>query len=100
MSDVESLSSVEIRKLRRRMWREVDERKHRLVKVFPAHFSMDPLTIVMMNEAEFMLFGAVAYSLKHGKGDEVAGWAGHAQLKRDGLAAPWKLGYYRVYIQK
>ena len=77
------------------MWKEIEARKHRVVKVFPARFS----TAVWMHEAEFMLFGAVAYSLKDDKGDAAAGWAAHAQLKRDDLTDPWKLGYYRVYIQ-
>jgi hypothetical protein len=53
-----------------------------------------------MHEAEFMLFGAAAYRVRDGKGDAVVGWAGHAQLKRDGLTAPWKMGFYRVYIQR
>ncbi|KAL2134804.1 hypothetical protein VTI74DRAFT_10788 [Chaetomium olivicolor] len=90
----------EIRKLRRRMWKEVEARKHRLVKVFPAHFSPDRSSVVSMHEAEFMLFGAVAYRMKDGKGDAVAGWAGHAQVRRDGLNSPWKFDFYRVYIQR
>ncbi len=82
------------------MWEEVAARKHRVVKVFPAHFARDPTTVVMMHEVEFMMFGAVAYRLRHGKGDAAAGWAAHALLKRDGLTAPWRLGYYRVYIHR
>ncbi|KAL2022341.1 hypothetical protein VTK56DRAFT_5739 [Thermocarpiscus australiensis] len=85
----------EIRKLRRQMWRDVEGRKHRLVKVFPASFS----GVASLNEAEFMLFGAVAYRMKDG-GDAAAGWAGHAQLRRDGVAKPWRFVYYRVYLQK
>ncbi|KAK4157971.1 hypothetical protein C8A00DRAFT_11233 [Chaetomidium leptoderma] len=90
----------EIRKLRGRMWKEVEARKHRLVKVFPASFAPDRSAATLMHETEFMLFGAVAYRMRDGKGDAVAGWAGHAELKRDGLNRPWRLGFYRVYIQK
>jgi hypothetical protein len=82
------------------MWKEVEARKHRVVKVFPASFPGERPAIAVMHEAEFMLFGAVAYRMRDGKGDAVAGWAGHAQLKRDGVAAPWRMGFYRVYIQK
>ena len=80
------------------MWKEIEARKHRVVKVFPARFSST--TTVWMDEAEFMLFGAVAYSLKDDKGDAAAGWAAHAQLKRNDLTDPWRLKYYRVYIQR
>ncbi|KAJ4292318.1 hypothetical protein N0V88_005950 [Collariella sp. IMI 366227] len=58
----------EIRKLRRHMWKEVEARKHRLVKVFPAHFSLDRTSVVSMHDEEFMLFGAVAYRKKHDGG--------------------------------
>lgn len=79
------------------MWKEVEARKHRVAKVFPASFLGE---LAVMREAEFMLFGAVAYRMRDGKGDAVAGWAGHAQLNRDGVAAPWRIGFYRVYIQR
>jgi len=79
------------------MWEEVEARKHRVVKVFPANFSAE---VVSMHEAEYMLFGAVAYRMKDGEKDAVAGWAGHAQLKRDGVTGPWRLVFYRVYIQR
>lgn len=83
------------------MWKEVEARKHRLVKVFPASFSTDRSAVVLMNEAEYMLFGAVAYRPRdYEKDDSVVGWAGHAQLMRDGVTAPWRLGFYRVYIQR
>jgi hypothetical protein len=82
------------------MWKEVEARKHRVVKVFPASFPSERSAIAVMHEAEFMLFGAAAYRMRDGKGDAVVGWAGHAQLKRDGLTAPWKMGFYRVYIQR
>lgn len=81
------------------MWKHVEARKHRLVKVFPASFSPDRSAVVIMNEAEFMLFGAVAYSMRD-DADAVAGWAGHAHLKRDGVGTPWKLAFYRVYFQR
>ncbi|KAK4234700.1 hypothetical protein C8A03DRAFT_37516 [Achaetomium macrosporum] len=90
----------EIRRLRRRMWKDVEARKHRLVKVFPGWFSADPTAVASLNETEFMLFGAVAYRMTDGKGDAVVSWAGHAQMRRDGVSAPWKLGFYRVYIQR
>ena len=86
------------------MWTDVEARKHRVVKVFPASFSNDPSAVVSMDEAEYMLFGAVAYRMRDGKEDAkedaVAGWAGHAQLLRDGVTAPWRLRFYRVYIQR
>ncbi|KAH6850287.1 hypothetical protein B0I37DRAFT_371252 [Chaetomium sp. MPI-CAGE-AT-0009] len=91
----------EIRKLRERMWQEVEARKHRLVKVFPAKFSAERSAIVSMHETEYMLFGAVAFRMRDdAKEDAVVGWAGHAQLRRDGVTAPWRLGFYRVYIQR
>lgn len=83
------------------MWKEVEERKHRLVKVFPANFSASEHTrVAPLNEAEFMLFGAVAYRLKDEGGDAVADWAAHAKLRRDRVTAPWRFAFYRVYIQK
>lgn len=92
---------LDIRKLRRRMWGDVDARKHRLCKVFPAHFSAAAdVAVAPPNEAEFMLFGVVAYRLRDGGGDAVASWAAHAQIQRDGLVAPWRFSFYRVYIQK
>ncbi|KAK3296070.1 uncharacterized protein B0H64DRAFT_162861 [Chaetomium fimeti] len=91
----------EIRKLRERMWKEVEARKHRLVKVFPASFSSERTAVVSMHEAEYMLFGAAAFRMRdEAKEDAVVGWAGHAQLRRDGVTAPWRLGFYRVYIQR
>ena len=89
---------ADIRKLRRRMWKEVEARKHRLVKVFPATFSEDHV-VPGLNEEEFMLFGVVAYRLRDGT-DAVANWAGHAQIRRDALSAPWKFTFYRVYLQQ
>ncbi|KAK4123865.1 hypothetical protein N657DRAFT_645469 [Parathielavia appendiculata] len=89
----------EIRKLRRDMWRDVEARKHRLVKLFPASFSPDQKAVMVMHEKEFMLFGAVAYRMKDGS-EAVAGFAAHAQLRRDSLNASWKFVFYRVYVQK
>lgn len=82
------------------MWKEVEARKHRVAKVFPACFSDEGPAVAVLREAEFMMFGAVAYRMRDGKGDVEAEWAGHAQLKRDGPAAPWRMGFYRVYIQR
>ncbi|KAL2201385.1 hypothetical protein P885DRAFT_65639 [Corynascus similis CBS 632.67] len=93
----EAKGRADIRKLRKRMWKDVEERKHRVVKVFPANFTAE---VASLNEVEYMLFGAVAYRLREGKGEAVAGWAGHAQLKRDSLTAPWRIVFYRVYIQR
>ncbi|KAL2257972.1 hypothetical protein VTK26DRAFT_8897 [Humicola hyalothermophila] len=91
----------EIRKMRRQMWKDVDERKHRLAKVFPADFPPTAhARIAPLDEAEFMLLGAVAYRMKDGGGNEVRDWAAHAQLRRDRVTAPWKFVFYRVYIQK
>ncbi|KAL2181769.1 uncharacterized protein P884DRAFT_274231 [Thermothelomyces heterothallicus CBS 202.75] len=87
----------EIRKMRKRMWKDVEARKHRVAKVFPGSFSAE---VAAMHEAEYMLFGAVAYRMKDGKGDAVARWAGHAQLKRDSVTAPWRMVFYRVYLQQ
>jgi hypothetical protein len=81
------------------MWKAVEARKHRLVKVFPANFSPDDKAVVVMHEKEFMLFGAVAYRMKDGD-EAVAGFAGHAQLRRESLTAPWKFVFYRAYVQK
>jgi hypothetical protein len=77
------------------MWEAVEARKHRLVKVFPAGgFSGGQQSA---DGVEFMIFGAVAYRMREGKGDAVVGWAGHARLRRDGAGAPWRFGFYRVY---
>lgn len=62
--------------------------------MFPGQFASGE------NETEVMMFGAVAYALKEGKGEAVAGWAGHAQLRRAGKGESWRLGFYRVYIQR
>ncbi|KAL2164606.1 hypothetical protein VTH06DRAFT_3823 [Thermothelomyces fergusii] len=88
----------EIRQLRKRMWRDVEARRHRLVKVFPGSFSAEAAAA---HEAEYMLFGAVAYRMKGGgEGDAAAaaGWAAHAQLRRDSTTAPWRMLFYRVYL--
>lgn len=78
------------------MLEEVESRKHRVVKVFPANFD----AIVQMHAAEFMLFGSVAYR-KTGPDSEVTvDWAAHAKLKRDGVNSPWRFEYYRVYLQR
>lgn len=82
------------------MWRDVEERKHRLVKVFPASFSANRTAVAPLNEAEFMLFGAVAYRLRNGGGDAVKDWAGHARLSRDKVTSQWRFGFYRVYLQR
>ncbi|AEO69395.1 uncharacterized protein THITE_2119752 [Thermothielavioides terrestris NRRL 8126] len=93
------LGVSEIRQLRNRMWKTVEARKHRVVKVFPGWFSADRTAVAPLHEVEFMLFGAVAYRMRDGE-EAVASWAGHAQLRRDGLSAPWKFVFYRVYIQR
>ncbi|GAB1320626.1 hypothetical protein MFIFM68171_10836 [Madurella fahalii] len=90
----------EIRKLRLRMWKDVEERKHRLVKVFPGSFNAGRTVVAAMNEAEFMLFGAVAYRLRNGGGDSAVDWAGHARLFRDKVTSQWRFGFYRVYLQR
>lgn len=79
------------------MWVSAAARKHRLFKVFPGEFSANASS----NEAEFMIYGAVGYRMKDEKAeDAVVSFAGHAQLRRDGADAPWKFGFYRVYIQR
>lgn len=65
------------------MYRDVDARRHRLAKVFPASFG----ATASLNEAEFMLFGAVGGPAR---GAAAADWAGHGQLRRDGINAPWR----------
>jgi hypothetical protein len=82
------------------MWKDVEQRKHRLCKVFPANFSASHRAVAPPNEAEFMLFGVVAYRLRDGGENAVTSWAGHAKVQRDGLTAPWRFSFYRVYIQK
>lgn len=81
------------------MWTDVEARKHWLAKIFPAQFSPTPTSASSMQEAEFMLFGTVAYSPRNGQGDAVVDWAGHAKLRRDGVDAPWRMVAYRVYLQ-
>ncbi|KAK4106883.1 hypothetical protein N658DRAFT_415821 [Parathielavia hyrcaniae] len=98
MKDV-AKGKEEIMKLRRGMWKDVEARKHRLAKVFPASFSPDQKAVVVMHEKEFMLFGAAAYRMRDGS-EAVAGFAAHAQLRRESLNAPWKFVFYRVYLQK
>lgn len=92
----------EIRKLRLRMWEDVEARKHHLVKVFPASFSAarGGTAVAPLNEAEFMIFGAVAYRLRDGAAEAAVDWAGHARLWRDKVTAPWRFGFYRVYLQR
>jgi hypothetical protein len=86
------------------MWRDVSARKHRVVKVFPGHFSEDPGSvekgIVAMNEAEFMAFGAVAYRMRDEEvPDSVVSWAGHGRVRRENMSRPWRWVFWRVYLQ-
>jgi hypothetical protein len=82
------------------MWRDVEARKHRLVKVFPASFSSTSTTSVPLNEAEFMLFGAEAYQSRKDGQKSVVDWAGHALVSREKVTSQWRFHFYRVYLQK
>ena len=94
---------TEIRRLRISMWEDVEERKHWVVKVFPASFE----GIVQMHAAELMLYGSVAYRLKKtatttsgAESEAQVDWAAHAKLRRDGIGSPWRFEFYRVYLQR
>ncbi|KAK9435992.1 putative Fungal specific transcription factor [Metarhizium brunneum] len=84
----------EIRELRSKMWSTVQERRHSVVKVFPASFqdleSED-------QECELMLFGEVTLQTKDGQ-SQVVPWAGHVVLKKDktGEKEECKFAHYRV----
>ncbi|KAL2124081.1 hypothetical protein VTJ04DRAFT_446 [Mycothermus thermophilus] len=104
MGGEKAVGRAEIQKLRRQMWRDVSARKHRVVKVFPGHFSEDPGSvekgIVAMNEAEFMAFGAVAYRMRDEEvPDSVVSWAGHGRVRRENMSRPWRWVFWRVYLQ-
>ncbi|KAK0711084.1 hypothetical protein B0H67DRAFT_273624 [Lasiosphaeris hirsuta] len=73
---------TEIWNLRLGMWKTVDARKHTVFKVFPGSFD----SIVAMHEAEFMMFGKVAYRLK--------------MAPAPGAERTWGFAFYRVYLQR
>ncbi|KAK4146957.1 uncharacterized protein C8A04DRAFT_25151 [Dichotomopilus funicola] len=88
----------EIHRLRENMWVNVATRKHRVAKVFPAHFPATPTAPASIDDPEFMLFGTVAYTPRNSSAYIVVDWAGHARLTRDGADAPWRMLAYTVYF--
>ena len=80
------------------MWSTVDERRHNVIKVFPARFQSsddenEPLG------CEMMLFGEVTKKTTDGS-VVTASWAGHAVLKKDdqGGREEWKFAHYQVWL--
>lgn len=72
------------------MWSVVQERQHRVIKVFPGQFNKDE------SECECMLVGEGTFKTKNGETIEPS-WSGHAILKKE--KGEWKLKAYRVWTQ-
>ncbi|KAI1116009.1 hypothetical protein F5Y14DRAFT_408921 [Nemania sp. NC0429] len=89
----------EIRRLREGMWDQVESRKHRLDKVFPAEFEPhghDEPGGQGRRRFEYMLHGSVELELKSGE-QLVREWAGRAVLT-DGEGGLLKYALYQIYI--
>ncbi|KAI1413690.1 hypothetical protein F5Y13DRAFT_160865 [Hypoxylon sp. FL1857] len=96
IGDKSAKGTEEIRRLRQGMWEQVERRKHRPEKVFPASFegtARDSEAIA----AEYMLHGSLDVVTKSGEQQTVS-WAGRAVLKED--EGQLKYALYQVYLHK
>ncbi|KAJ3508131.1 hypothetical protein NM208_g15865 [Fusarium decemcellulare] len=83
--------SKELPEFRNRMWAQVQERKHTVLKVFPGRFTGSDAS-----ERECMLLGEASFLTRDGRTTE-AGWTVHAVVKR--VQGEWKFVRYRVWVQ-
>ncbi|KAI0841513.1 hypothetical protein F5Y06DRAFT_259684 [Hypoxylon sp. FL0890] len=95
IGDKSAKGTDEIRRLRQGMWEQVENRKHKPEKVFPASFGGSAGSEEIA--AEYMLHGSLDLVTKNGE-QQIVSWAGHAILKE----AEGKLKYqlYQVYLHR
>ncbi|OTA90682.1 hypothetical protein M434DRAFT_77558 [Hypoxylon sp. CO27-5] len=84
-----------IRRLRQGMWEQVEKRRHKPEKVFPAFFGgIDGSEGIAV---EYMIHGSLDMVTKNGEQQAVS-WAGRAVLKED--AGKLKYQLYQVYLHR
>ncbi|KAL7627067.1 hypothetical protein AAE478_003843 [Parahypoxylon ruwenzoriense] len=96
MAGTPALGTDQIRRLRQSMWDRVDQRRHRLDKVFPASFEPGCGVAAAAAAAEYMINGTVALRQKDGGVVREVPWAGRAVLKE----SRGRLGFafYQVFM--
>lgn len=104
MTQVFGICPPELEALRLNMWTKVAQRRHTVLKVFPAGLLDAPdassSDTGRRNVLEFMLFGKVDYLLRSGAQRSTVEWAGYGAVSRRTEADAWKFTYYRVYLQQ
>lgn len=76
------------------MWEQVETRRHRLEKVFPASFGTGDSEEDVI---EYMLHGSLGLVMKNGEQQTVS-WAGRAVLKE--VDGQLKYKVYQVYLHR
>ncbi|KAI0098980.1 hypothetical protein F4776DRAFT_650212 [Hypoxylon sp. NC0597] len=95
IGDKSAKGTENIRRLRQGMWEQVETRRHKPEKVFPASFGATDGSEAIA--AEYMLHGSLDMVTKNGERQAVS-WAGRAVLEEDDGKLKYKL--YQVYLHR